>query len=280
MPVLQISPEAATKLLEGNTRNRKINKNAIKRYSALMSEGLWKAGNDAICVAPDGTLLNGQHRLSAVIDSGVSVEMLVRTDVDPEEIKAMDQGTKRIGADIVTLTGHQMSRRRAMQLRYLGTPWEQGCTISTPGPDALIALDLKFGGAIAIGNELVPKAQTAALPGAVNAAALLSCEPSEDLGPNRDVANKIADFWSIFFNNQPAADRLLDTKEDDFIACQGYMQHQEMLRENKRLKTFQQYKVYCVMLDGYIRGEVLTRKNRLSYRDALAMVPSIPVFTY
>ena len=81
MPVLQISPEAAAQLLEGNTRNRKINKNAIKRYSALMSQGLWKPGNDAICVAPDGTLLNGQHRLTAVIDSGVSVDMLVRHDV-------------------------------------------------------------------------------------------------------------------------------------------------------------------------------------------------------
>ena len=57
MPVQTITAEKAANLLKKNTRNRKLNKRAVSRYANLMKQGLWRIGNDAICIAPDGTLL-------------------------------------------------------------------------------------------------------------------------------------------------------------------------------------------------------------------------------
>ena len=268
MPVQTITAEKAANLLKKNTRNRKLNKRAVSRYANLMKQGLWRIGNDAICIAPDGTLLNGQHRLNAVVEADVELQMLIREDVDPEDIKAMDQGNKRIGADIATLTGHKMTRKRQSQLRYIGTPWEQSVLIATPGPDVLIALDNLHGPSLDLATEVLPNKIIMPLPVAASAAALSHFEGGE-------ATEKIADFWSIYFKNTPATDRLLDTKHADFVPCQGYMQYQQMLRDNKRLKTFQQYKVCCTMLNAYVRGEQLVAKNRMTFADALGTVPSL-----
>ena len=275
MPVETINSAKAAELLQGNTRNRALNKRAVARYADQMRQGHWLIGNDAICIAADGTLLNGQHRLNAVIEADVELQMLIRHGVSPDEIKAMDQGAKRQAADIATLAGHEMSRSRCTQLRYLATPWERTAMISSPPVDTLIDLDDENGVWLELAVDLLPR-KACQLPVAVSAAAL----QHYDGGDVADVAQKIKDFWSIYFNNTPAADRLLDTKDADFIPCQGYMQYQGMLRDGKKLKSFEQYKVCCMMLAAYINGDQLTRKNRLTYSDALDLVPALPVFTY
>jgi len=74
---------------------------------------------EAIQVSTEGLLLNGQHRLSAVIQSGVTVKMLIVWGVEPESFKTMDQGRVRKASDVLGMLGHKNSTRLAAVARCI-----------------------------------------------------------------------------------------------------------------------------------------------------------------
>ncbi len=74
----KITPAMAEEYLKHNTNNyRAISDRRIKTYAADMRNGCWQVNGEAIEFAEDGTLLNGQHRLKAIIESGATVPILV-----------------------------------------------------------------------------------------------------------------------------------------------------------------------------------------------------------
>lgn len=78
--VKEITPQWAEKVLkENNTHNRRLNENRVGTIAADMVAGCFVLTHQGIAFAEDGTLIDGQHRLAAVVQSGVSVQMLVTT---------------------------------------------------------------------------------------------------------------------------------------------------------------------------------------------------------
>jgi hypothetical protein len=252
-----ITPADAAKLLEQNTSNRTLNKAAVNRYAAAMARGEWLVGNDAICIGKDGLLLNGQHRLNAVALSGKPQQFLVRVDVESADLKAMDQGNKRIGADIATLLGHKMSRAQSKALRLLGTSWTFAATMPTPSVDELIALDDEWGPFLGNASKLlVANKRNLGIPIAAAAEALRW----DGLNGRQHM---IADFFSIIWENTPAADRPTDSRHADFIPCQFHKYVNGLARNNKQLRTFLQHKQVLVGLHAYICQVSLTRSKSL-----------------
>lgn len=252
-----ITPAEAAKLLEQNTSNRVLNKSAVNRYAAAMARGEWLVGNDAICIGKDGIILNGQHRLYAVVISEVPQEFLVRVDVESNDLKAMDQGNKRIGADIATLLGHKMSRAQSKALRLLGTNWALTATMATPSVDELIGLDNEWSSSIEEASKLlVANKRNLGIPTAAAAEALR-------WGKLDDRQGMIADFFSIMWENVPSSDRTTDARYADFIPCQFHKYVNDLARNNKQLRTFVQYKQVLVGLHAYICQVSLARGKSL-----------------
>lgn len=258
--ILEVSPELAADLLAKNTANRAINKRAVARYADAMARGAWLIGNDAICIGKNGVLLNGQHRLSAVVDSGCTVSMLFREDVDQGELFAMDQGNKRVGADIATLTGHAITRGQAKALRFLATPWSSRATIATPAVDELIALDEEWAVFLELGAKNIPaEKRNMAIPMAAAAEALRW----DDLNGRQQM---VADFFHIVWENSPASDRPTDSKGLDFLPCQFHRYVSSLSRGGKgsqQVRTFVQYRLFVVGLHAYMTGQALTRAAKL-----------------
>lgn len=75
--VAVITPAMATRWLEANTRNRPLSDTTVKTYAADMAAGAWHITHQGIGFDVDGMLLDGQHRLSAIILANVPVAMLV-----------------------------------------------------------------------------------------------------------------------------------------------------------------------------------------------------------
>lgn len=73
----EISPEQAAKWLERNDNNRNVNVAKVKKMAKDMREGHWDTTHQGIAIASDGTLVDGQHRLLAIVESGVTVRMNV-----------------------------------------------------------------------------------------------------------------------------------------------------------------------------------------------------------
>ena len=98
-----ITPALAKAFLEKNTANRNLREGFVSYLANEMITGRWKLTNQGIAFFTDGTLADGQHRLHAVIQSGVSIEMQVTRGLDKDAMSAIDVGAKRSIADFLHL---------------------------------------------------------------------------------------------------------------------------------------------------------------------------------
>jgi hypothetical protein len=73
-----ITPTMAAKWLkENNTHNRPLYERTIQKYALDMKAGAWTVTNQGIGFAEDGTLLDGQQRLSAIVRADVPIKTLI-----------------------------------------------------------------------------------------------------------------------------------------------------------------------------------------------------------
>lgn len=80
--VVSVTPALAEKILEKNTFNRNVSSAVVRKYAADMSAGKWTLNHQGIAFDRDGTLIDGQHRLMAIIQSGATILMLVTHGAD------------------------------------------------------------------------------------------------------------------------------------------------------------------------------------------------------
>ncbi len=100
-----ITPELAAKLLEKNiSNNRNIKASVVEKYYQDMSSGNWKL-SDALKFDKHGNLIDGQHRLHAIIKFNRPVDFLVVENYDTESAQYLDIGSKRTVKDIADLQG-------------------------------------------------------------------------------------------------------------------------------------------------------------------------------
>lgn len=75
-----ISPAIASEYLKRNDVNRKPSATQVVLLAEDMSSGNWKLTHQGILIGKGGIVVDGQHRLLAVVKSGVTVPMLVSFD--------------------------------------------------------------------------------------------------------------------------------------------------------------------------------------------------------
>lgn len=108
MRKLKVTPAIAKGWLDTvNLSNRNFSHNLVKKYARDMQSGNWRnTHQNAIAFYEDGTLADGQHRLMAVVESGVrSLEMFVAFGLSREDGSMIDQGRPRSVADALTIGG-------------------------------------------------------------------------------------------------------------------------------------------------------------------------------
>jgi hypothetical protein len=103
--ILEVTPEMAAGWLKNNPRNRNLNAKVVDDLARAILQGNWALNGEAIKLSSDGQLLDGQHRLSAIVKSGATVEMLVVTGLEPWTQDTMDTGRKRTTADVLAIHG-------------------------------------------------------------------------------------------------------------------------------------------------------------------------------
>lgn len=99
---ISVSPALAVEWLKKNTFNRKLSKLVIQKYASDMSQGDWTLTHQGIAFDTDGVLADGQHRLHAVIESGVTVPMMVTWGV---QRKGIDELRPRRAIDAINFAG-------------------------------------------------------------------------------------------------------------------------------------------------------------------------------
>lgn len=100
--ILTITPDLAKGILANNKGNRKLNDNHVNFLTGQMLAGKWLFTGDPIKISHEKRLLDGQHRLQAVVKSGKSQDFLIAKDLDDEIFNVLDTGKVRTAADVLS----------------------------------------------------------------------------------------------------------------------------------------------------------------------------------
>lgn len=106
---LLVTPDLAHTLLKRNSHNRSLSKFNVQFLAEEIRSGRWKTTHQGIAVSSDGTLLDGQHRLAAIIEADQPALINVNFDCDPEIFTVIDTGRARTGADALRIAGAKTS---------------------------------------------------------------------------------------------------------------------------------------------------------------------------
>jgi hypothetical protein len=105
--IVEITPSDARTILEGNTNNRPLSKSVIMRYANDMKNNSWKMNGETIKISLDGRVIDGQHRLCAVVHSGVTIISMVTYDLDFDVFDTIDCGKKRTAGHVFAIKGEK-----------------------------------------------------------------------------------------------------------------------------------------------------------------------------
>lgn len=96
----------AKAMLEANTKNRRVKAPVVARYAKEMTEGRWKEDTgELIKISKSGVVLDGQHRLLAVVRSNRPIPFHVARSVDDNVFSVLDSGSIRNSSDAFYISG-------------------------------------------------------------------------------------------------------------------------------------------------------------------------------
>lgn len=137
---VKLTPGLASEWLKANRNNRPLSRAHVGTLAKQMQEGHWLFNAQPIVISNGETVLDGQHRLHAVIESGVTIEALVVYGVAEEAFTTIDTGKTRNGRDVLCMmypdTGQSIAQSVSAAARFsilfLGKTFARKEKISNP----------------------------------------------------------------------------------------------------------------------------------------------------
>ena len=139
---MTITPAKAAKYLENNTENRPIKNTHVAFLASEITNGNWKCNGESIKIGKNKIIIDGQHRLSAVVAAKKSIKTVVTTGLDNDVFDTIDTGVTRTGGDIFSLMGEKNCNNLAALLkamhRYYDLDWKKATRISNTELEKLL----------------------------------------------------------------------------------------------------------------------------------------------
>lgn len=121
---VKITPKMAHHwLAKHNENNRPTREHIAEKYAELMKDGKWHTNSATIAFDFNGNLIDGQHRLEAIFQSGETIESWVIEGLHPGTFRTVDIGSKRTIADMLAIRGetnrHSLAAALSLYYSYL-----------------------------------------------------------------------------------------------------------------------------------------------------------------
>lgn len=101
----QVTPKKAIQWLKRNIANRPLSDRTSKKYADIMRRGRWRLNGETIKFNRNGDLIDGQHRLTACVESGCSFDVYVVRGLEHDAFDTIDQGKLRTAGDVLARRG-------------------------------------------------------------------------------------------------------------------------------------------------------------------------------
>jgi len=115
----------AERLLSANTANRALSSANVAVIASEMASGRFKETGDSIKISTEGILLDGQHRLAAIVKSNTVHNILVVSELPSDVFDVLDIGKKRNSKDVLSISGVKNSGQVSSILKVI-LSYEQG----------------------------------------------------------------------------------------------------------------------------------------------------------
>lgn len=111
------TPDMAMDLLTLNDmgKNRYINEKRIVRYKNKLIKGKFPVNGETFKISKTFKLIDGQHRLWSIVESGVTLRILIVTGIEDKAMAYIDIGQNRTATDMVVINEF---RNNATSLAY------------------------------------------------------------------------------------------------------------------------------------------------------------------
>ncbi len=100
-------------LAKNHPRNRRISSKLVDTFAEDMLAGNWRLTHQGICFDGEGQLIDGQHRLSAVIKSGKTIALVVAINSSAQINDPIDRSRSR---SVAYLTGYRTAEIAACKV--------------------------------------------------------------------------------------------------------------------------------------------------------------------
>ena len=114
-----ITPDVAAELLRHALPNRRLIKSRVTELAQEMTAGHWATNGETIILDTELRLVDGQHRLAAVVESGCTIESLVAVGISAQTMGTIDQGRAKSAGDVLTMAGMEHAPQLASTARWL-----------------------------------------------------------------------------------------------------------------------------------------------------------------
>jgi len=115
--IMVVDVEKAGRLMETNEDNRGLKRTVIDRINMDIRNERYYLNGETIVVSKMGKLLNGQHRLTSVLETGIPIETWVVFGVPDECKTTFDQGTAKSAADFLKMQRVASSKEIALSIK-------------------------------------------------------------------------------------------------------------------------------------------------------------------
>ncbi len=105
MTVKYVGPKLAEALLSSNSHNRSVSYHRVQTLANEMRSGKWQLNGETIVISDSGKLLDGQHRLYAILESGCTVQLAIAEGVPENSFETIDTGRARTAGEIAGMAG-------------------------------------------------------------------------------------------------------------------------------------------------------------------------------
>ena len=97
-----IKPQQAETWLEMSKDNRTLTNHKVREYANEIKSGRWRYTHQGIAFDNEGYLLDGQHRLKAIMEAGIAIKTVIAYGVARGEFTIIDRGFPR---NMMVITG-------------------------------------------------------------------------------------------------------------------------------------------------------------------------------
>lgn len=138
---VRISPALAQRMLDLNTKNRTLSPRQAAKNARAMQRGEWEENGETIKFSTDGQLIDGQHRLTAIIATGMTITLDVCFGLKPRAQRTLDTGRKRTVADQLSIENVPYSHHTSAAVKWLYTLVTGEPNIAIDAPEVESFLD-------------------------------------------------------------------------------------------------------------------------------------------